>query len=355
MKKSILAIILPIAILVGLTGCSQQVKLETGIVNSSTIKSCAYDITLATTTTGIKSTNIDAAALSVLNSGKVSLNFNGKMLNKEDKTKISSNVKASAAGVSFEAPMYYDGSNTKADFEMIVGVPEILKSMLGDQFANTTNLHFASKDLDSYLKTNSSAEEYKNFQSTMTNMFNGKSSKTSQVSKDMLETFNSYLDKNEKKVETFAKLDDKKSSKNGVYTIKFTKEDIKAIVSNYIGNEKYFANYKAAVKEAQDVSTVGSAEKVKAADLGDAPTLLAKVNKAIDTNKTVNIVSVFTIEDKLITKTNIKLNIVNDNMNNTTEIDSKLSEINKVTSITPPATNAENTLDIMKYITSQIK
>ena len=355
MKKSILAILLPIAMLVGLTGCSKQVKLETGVVNRSTIKSCAYDLTLATTTTGIKSNNLDAGTLSVLNSGKLSLNFNGKMLNKEDRTKVSSNVKASAAGVSFEAPIYFDSSNTKLDFELFVGVPEILKSMLGDQLANTTNLHLASKDLDSYVKTNSSADEYKKFQDTMTNMFDGKNSKNTQVSKDMLETFNAYLEENKEKVETFTKLDDKKASKNGVYTIKFSKEDIKAIVANYLGTEKYFNNYKAAIKEAEEVSTVGSAQKVKSTELDDAATLIAKSNKAIDANKTVNLVSIFTIEDELITKTNIKVNIVNDNMNNTTEIDSKLSEINKVTAVTPPTTNAQNTLDIMEYINSQTK
>lgn len=340
---------------IGLSGCSQQVKLETGIINNATIKSCAYDITLATTTTGIKSNNLDAGTLSVLNSGKLSLNFNGKMLNKEDRTKVSGNVKASAAGISFEAPIYFDSSNNELDFELFVGVPEILKSMLGDQLANTTNLYLASKDLDSYIKTNSSSQEYKNFQDTMKNMFVGKSSKNAQVSKDMLETFNSYLDKNEKKVKTFEKLGDEKASKNGVYTIKFSKEDIKAIAASYIGNEKYFNNYKAAVKEAEDVSKVSSAGKVKATDLGDAATLISKFNKLIDENKTVNLVSIFTIEDKLITKTNVKLNIVNDNMNNTTEIDSKLSEINKVTSITAPDSNAENTLDIMEFINSQAK
>lgn len=353
MKKSILAILLPITMLVGLTGCSKQIKLQTGIINSSTIKSSAYDITLATTTTGIKSNNLDAGALGVLNSGKVSLNFNGKMLNKEDRTKVSSNIKVSAAGVSFETPVYFDTSNSKLDFQLVVGVPEMLKSMMDEQLANKTSVHLASKDLDSFIKAKGTAQKYKGFQDSMKNIFDTKSSKNTQVSKDMMETFNTYLEKNKEKVEKFSKLDDKKTSKNGVYTIKFTKEDIKAIVSNYIGNEKYFNNYKAAVKEAENVSTMASGEKIKSTDMGDSATIIKEFNKAIDANKTVNLESIFTIEDELITKTNMKLNIVNDDMNNTTEVDSKLSEINKVASITPPATNAENTLDIMEYVNSQ--
>ena len=355
MKKSILTFFLPITILVGLTGCSQQVKLETGVMNSSTINSCAYDITVSTNTTGSKNSASDAGALSMLSSGKVSLNFNGKMLKAKDRSKISSNVKVSAAGVSFEAPIYIDSSSSKFDFDLVVGVPEILKSMLGDQLANITNLHLASKDLDSYIKTNSSAEDYKKFQDSMTNVMDGKSSKNTQVSKDMLATFNSYLDKNKKKVETFAKLGDESTSKNGVYTIKFTKEDIKAIISNYLGNEEYFNNYKAAITEAEKVSLAGSGGKVKATNLDDAKTIISKCNKAIDATKAIDIVSIFTIEDKLITKTNIKLNVVNEEENMAIEINSKLSDINKVTSIAAPDTNAQNTLDIMKFINLQAK
>ena len=350
MKKSILTIILSITVVVGLTGCSQQVKLKTGIVNSSTIKSCAYDITVAVDATGNKNNTLDAGVPSILSAGKASLNFNGKILKAKDSSKISSNVKVSSAGVSFETPVYIDSSNSKLDFNMFIGVPEILKNMVGNQLANTTNLRLNSKDLDSYVKSKSSAEEYQKFQDSMKNVIDGKSSKNTQVSKDMLSTFDSYLDKNKKKVETFEKLGDESASKNGVYTIKFSKEDIKAIISNYLGNEKYFSNYKEAIKEAEEVSFAGSKEKMKSQNLDDATTIIAKYNKAIDATEKMDIVSKFTIEDKFITKTNINFAIVNEDGKTAIEIDSKLSDINKVESIVAPNINDENTLDIMKFI-----
>jgi hypothetical protein len=349
MKKSLIIVFLSITVLVGLTACNQQVKLSTGIINSATVKSCAYDITVSADTTEAANATSDSAS-SMLNMGKVSLNFNGKMLQTEDRSKISSNVKVSSAGVSFETPVYLDSSTKKLDFNMFIGIPDILKSMLGAEMANKSNVQLASKDLESYVKSNATAEEYKKFQESMTNIFDVKSNKNAQVSKDMLTTFNSYLSKHKKEVQTFAKLGDKSASKNGVYTIKFSKEDIKAIISEYLSNEEYFTNYKAAMKEVEDASSVGSGEKVEPLVLDDAATIIADANKAIDTIKTLDIISTITIEDKLITKTNFKFAVATADGNMAIEVDSKLSEINKVTAIDAPVTNAENTINIMEFI-----
>ncbi|MCJ7690577.1 MAG: hypothetical protein MUO60_14850, partial [Clostridiaceae bacterium] len=277
MKKSIFAIFVSVTLLVGLTGCSRQVELKTGVANSETIKSCAYDITLSAKVTGDMNSISEPGDLSsILNAGKVSLNFNGKMLTGKERSKISSNVKVSSAGVSFEAPMYIDSSNSKLDFDMIIGLPEILKSMMGAQLANTTYLRLASKDLESYMKSSSSAEDYQKFQDSMTKAMDTKDNKNTQVSKDILNTINSYLDKNEKKVQTFEKLGNESTSKNGVYTIKLSKDDIKAIISNYLSDEKYFSNLKEVIKEAE------GATEAKSENPDDAKTLIKESNKAID-------------------------------------------------------------------------
>ncbi|MGH4118367.1 hypothetical protein [Clostridium sp.] len=348
MKKSILTFFLSLTLLASITGCSRQVELKTGVVNSSTIKSCAYDITLSAEVTGdMNSVSEPGDLSSILSAGKVSLNFNGKMLTDKERSKMSSNVKVSSAGVSFEAPMYIDSSSSKLDFDMIIGLPEILKSMMGDQLANTSYLRLASKDLESYMKSISSPEDYKKFQDSMTKAMDTKNNKNTQVSKDILDTINSYLDKNEKKVQTFEKLGDKSTSKNGVYTIKFSKDDIKAIISNYLSNEKYFSNLKEVIKEAQGATETGSV------NLEDATKLIEESNKAIDAAQVLDIVSTFTIEDKLITKTNVKFDVTVEGSNVKVEIDSKLSEINKITSLAPPETTKENTLNIMEFIQQQ--
>ena len=332
MKKSILIVFLSLTLLASFTGCSRQVELKTGVANSATIKSCAYDITLSAEVSGDMNSSLEPGDLSsILSAGKVSLNFNGKMLIDEERSKISSIVKASSAGVSFEVPMYIDSSNSKLEFDMIIGLPEILKSMMGDQLANTSYLRLASKDLESYMKSNSSADEYQKFQDSMTKVMDTKDGKNVQVSKDILDTINSYLDVNDKQVQTFEKLGDKSTSKNGVYTIKLSKDDIKAIISNYLSNEKYFSNLKEVIKE-------------------DATKLIEESDKAIDDAQILDIVSTVTIEDKLITKTNLKFDVTIEGSNVKVEIDSKLSEINKITSIVPLETTEENTLNIMEFI-----
>ncbi|MBZ9687055.1 hypothetical protein G9F72_012045 [Clostridium estertheticum] len=363
MKKSFILFGLSMTVLAMFTGCSQQVKLQTGMENSSTIKSCSYDMTVSADATGLKSNSsdtgiaagLDAGVSSMLSAGKVSLNFNGKMLKTDDRSKLSSNVKVSSGGVSFETPIYIDSSNTKLDFDLFVGVPAIFKDVLGAELANISNLHLASKDLESYVKSNSSADENKKFQDSMTKLFDNKGNKNTQVSKDMLLSFNTYLTKNKAKVQTFAKLGDASASKNGIYTIKLSKEDLKAIVSDYFSNETYFTNFKDAAKETEGLYSVGASDTVKPVKVDDAKTIISDYNKALDANKTVDIVATITIAEKLITKTNIKFAVVNTDGNVTFEIDSKLSDINNVTSIVAPDKNSDKTLNIMKLIDPSTK
>jgi hypothetical protein len=352
MKKSILLVVLSLTVLVGVTGCSGQVKLETGMINSSAIKSCSYDMTVSSDTTGLKgvATGLNSDVSSMLSAGKVSLNFNGKILKTKDRSKISSNIKVSSGGLSFETPVYLDGSNTKLDFDLFVGVPDIFKSMLSPNMSNISNLRLTSKDYENYVKSSSSAEEYKKFQDSITKMFDSKSNKTTEVSKNMLLTFNSYLAKNKAKVETFAEIADKSPSKNGIYTIKLSKEDLKNIFSDYFGNEAYFSNFKDAVKENEGLPSARSGDIVKPTSNLDAKTAIANCNTTLDAAKAVDIVAIFTIEDKFITKTNIKFAVVNTDGTVTFEIDNKLSDINKVTSIVAPTNKPDNTLNIMELI-----
>jgi len=354
MKKSNVLIALAMTTILGFTGCSQQVKLETSIGNISDIKSCSYDVTVSAETTGLKNnldTGMDSAVSSILSAGKVSVNFNGKILKTEDRSKISSNIKASSGGLSFETPIYIDSSNKKLDFDLFLGVPDILKSMLGgDTLANISNLYLSSKDLESYVKKSGTDKEYKDFEDSMAKMFDTKSNKNSQVSKDMLLSFNSYINRNKAKVETFTKLDNESASKNGVYTIKLSKEDLKKIVSDYCNNKVYFSNLKDLLKEAEGLSSVTSGDKVKSAADLDAKTIIENFNKTLDATKTIDIITTLTIENNFGTKTNMKVTVANTDGKVAIEVDSKLSDINKVTSIAAPDKNSDKTLDVMKFI-----
>jgi len=359
MKKSILLLALSMTVVAILAGCSKQVKLGTGMANSKAINSCAYDITLSIDGTGIKDNSLDtgatAAMSNMLSSKKVSLNFNGKMLKTADRSKISSNVKVSTGGASFEAPVYIDSSNTKFDFELFVALPDILKNRLGIDLTNITNVYLTSADIESNFKKKISAVEYKKFQDSMTKAFDKKSNKNAKVSEEMLITVNNYLTKNKAKVKTFEKLGDAKTSENGIYTIKLTKEDIKMIISDYFNNEAYFNNYKTYVKEVEGLSSASSGDVAKPVNVDNAKTVIADYNKVLDDVKTMDIVVKFTIENEVTTKTNIKFDIVNSAGNVKIEIDSKLSDINKVTSIVAPDKNSEKTLNIMKLNIPEIQ
>lgn len=358
MKKTYLLFSWFMVILIGLTGCSRQIKLESALANNANIKSYAYDITVGVDSTGRKTvTNSSDPALSpqissVLSSGKVSFNFNGKILETEDRTKFSSAAKVSTGGVSFEIPIYMDSASKKVDFDLFVGLPDMLKGFLGPDFASITNLYLSSKDLDDYMKANSTAEAYKSYEDSITKSFDAKSSKRVQVMKDMGASFNSYLTKNSAKVKTFSKLDKESVSKNGIYTIKLTKDDIKAIAADYYNNETYLNNFKAAIKEVEDLSAsnpTSSGKAMPSTDL-DAKELIDDFNKEMDTIKSIDLALVFTIEDSFVTKTNIKAAITNEEGVGSFTVDSKLSDINKVTSIDAPDKTSDKTMDIIKYI-----
>lgn len=358
MKKSNILLILSITALIAFTGCSKQVQLESSIANNSKIKSCSYDVTVSVDETALKHTKSSSSANSeaskILSVGKVSLNFNGKTLTTADRTKLSNNVKVSAGGISFETPAYFDSSTSKLDFDLFIGLPDMFKSMLGSDLTNITNLYLSSKDLETFMKTNSSAEDYKKFEDAMTKSFNTKNSKNTQVSKDMVLSFNSYITKNKAKVETFTKLDKTSASDNGVYTVKLSKQDIKAIVSDYLGNKTYFTNFKNALKDAQGLSSSTSSDKVKSVAALDSKTMIANCNKEIDNAKTIDIAATFTIENNFLTKTNFKATITSEEGPLSFEINSKISDINKITSITAPDKNSDKTLDIMKLINKNI-
>ena len=356
MKKSNLLLVLSMTALIAFTGCSKQVQLESGLAKNADIKSCAYDVTVTVDATGLKNTDsaTNSEISSVLTAGKVSLNFNGKTLKTDARTKLSSNIKVSAGGISFETPAYVDTSNSKLDFDLFIGLPDMFKSMLGSDLTNISNLYLSSKDLDTFMKTNNSEEDYKKFEDTMTKALNTKNSKSSQVSKDMALSFNSYLTKNKAKVETFTKLGKASASKNGVYTVKLSKADIKAIVSDYFSNKTYFTNFKNAIKDVQGMSSSTSNDKIKELEDLDAKSMISDFNKELDNTKALTIVSTFTIEDNFVTKTNFKSTITSEEGPLSFEINSKLSDINKVTSITAPDKKSDKTLDIMTLINKNI-
>lgn len=329
-----------------LTGCGKQVSIDEGLSNNKNIKSCAY-----TSTISVDASNMNKSETSEIsnytNSGKFTIDLSGDMKNENDKLTLSNKIKYSAGGISVEIPLYLNTSTKKYDFNLFVDIPQSIKKSLGSSLENANTIYLGSDDITKYVKKNASEKDYKAYNDAITKAFDTSSkSSGTQIIKDISNVSNSYITDSRNKVQTFAKLDGKSIGKNGTYTVKLMKKDVKAIAKNYINNATYFSNFKAFAKSL----SVSSSEKLKEIDSATSKKALDEINKDIDELNYCDITEVVTIEDGYVTKSDIKLSAGNDDNSLTVGFVSKISNINKAVTIKMPDKNAKTTLNVIDIL-----
>lgn len=344
-KLSLLSIIMCIMMII-LSGCGQKIKLSTAILNNGKISSCSYEFNVTMNIPNNPKKVGNNPAENFINQGNTSINLKGDLKKEEQSQKVSGNLKLSSEGAAIEAPIFINTYNKGKDFDFFVGVPGVLKKSLGEVFANADSFYLSSKDLDGLMKKNLSQEEYTKYNNTRNSNADNKIGE--QVGNDIISVFNKYKDK--KKLEKFEAIDKKDTSKNGVVTFTLSKDDVKNIVSEYLGNEKYFNNFKALIqnsnslkqiKDSQnDISTLSSKE------------MLERFNKSIDELKNINISFKFTIEDGYVTKTNAIIEIEDNQGKGSIKIDSNISNINGIKEITMPDKNSDKMINVIKILES---
>lgn len=351
MKKRYCAIALTaMSSIMLLSGCSKQINLETALANSQNIKSYAYDLNVSVNHSNPnkdKETKDVSPASALLKDGKLALDFNGQVKDTGDRVKLSSNIKVISPEdvLKDPIPIYIDSAKKGFDFNLFVGVPAPLKTALGDSFKKISTVYVSSKDLSDFIKETQGEDAYKKFQESA-----NKDNSNDQVSKDMLKVFNDYINKNKDKVEKFQKIEKLSASENGTYTITLSKDDLKAIASNYLNNPEYFKNFKDTMNKSSEISSVkdGTSAETDELKADDAKTMIDKVNKSLDEYKEFSVVTTFTIKDKLIYETDVKITTNQDDDVLTIDIDNKISDVNKIDDIKMPDKDATSTLNIMK-------
>ncbi len=347
MKKnlSLLSIIMCIMMII-LSGCSQKIKLSTAILNNGKINSCSYDFNVTMNIPNDPNKIGNNAAANLINTGNASFNLKGDLKKDEQSQKMSGNLKLSSEGAAIEAPIFINTYNKGKDFDFFVGVPGILKKSLGEVFANVDSFYLSSKDLDELMKKTLSQEEYAKYNDAKNSNTDNKTAE--QVGKDMISVFNQYKDK--KKLEKFEAIDKKNTSKNGIVTLTLNKDDVKNIVSEYLGNEKYFSNFKALIQSTNSLEQINDSQN----DISklSSKEMIEKFNKSIDELKNISISFKFTIEEEYVTKTNAVIEIEDNQDKGTIKIDSSISNINGIKEITMPDKNSGKMINVTNLLES---
>lgn len=351
MKKRHIAIALTaMSSVMLLSGCSKQIDLQTAFANSQNIKSYAYDLSVSINHSNPnkdKKVTEGSPASALLKDGKLAIDLNGQVKDTGDRVKLSSNIKINSPEdvLKDPIPVYIDTAKKGFDFNLFVGVPAPLKSALGDTFKKISTVYVSSKDLSDFIKDTQGEDAYKKFQESA-----NKDSSNDQVSKDMLKVFNDYVTKNKDKIEKFQKIDKLSASENGIYTITLSKDDLKAIASNYLNNADYYKNLQDAMNKSSEISSVkdGTADETDKLKSEDAKTMLDNINKSLDEYKEFSVVSTFTIKDKVISETDVKVSTNKDDDVLTVDLDNKISDVNKIDDIKMPDKDATSTLNIIK-------
>ncbi|GLC30306.1 hypothetical protein [Clostridium omnivorum] len=344
-KLSLLSIIMCIMMII-LSGCGQKIKLSTAILNNGKISSCSYEFNVTMNIPNNPKKVGNNPAENFINQGNTSINLKGDLKKEEQSQKVSGNLKLSSEGAAIEAPIFINTYNKGKDFDFFVGVPGVLKKSLGEVFANADSFYLSSKDLDGLMKKNLSQEEYTKYNNTRNSNADNKIGE--QVGNDIISVFNKYKDK--KKLEKFEAIDKKDTSKNGVVTFTLSKDDVKNIVSEYLGNEKYFNNFKALIQNSNSLKQIKDSQN----DISklSSKEMLERFNKSIDELKNINISFKFTIEDGYVTKTNAIIEIEDNQGKGSIKIDSNISNINGIKEITMPDKNSDKMINVIKILES---
>lgn len=341
MKKRYCAITLTtMGTLLLFTGCGSKVDLASAFANTQNIKSYSYDLKVSVTDTNSNKTTTKAQTTPVLKDGKVTIDFNGKVKDTGDRVKLSSAVKVISSQNTLKEPItfYLDSAKKGFDFNIFANLSDEVKSVLGDTFKNISTVYLSSTDLAQFIKDTAGEEEYKKFINS-----SNKNTTNNQVSKDMIKVFSDYVSKNNHKIVKFQAIDSLSTSSNGIYTVTLTKDDLKAIASNYFNNEEYFKNFKAYMDKSAGISNKTNSSE-------NAKTILDSFNKSIDKYDSFAVVSKFTIKDKIISETDVQITTIKADDVITVDVDSKISDINKVDNINLPDKNAKTTLNLINLL-----
>ncbi|MFL0245671.1 lipoprotein [Candidatus Clostridium stratigraminis] len=344
-KLSLLSIIM-CTLMIILSGCGQKIKLSTAILNNGKINSYSYDFNVTMNIPNDPKKIGNSTSENFINTENASFNLKGDLKKDEESQKINGNVKISSEGAAIEAPIFINIYNKGKDFDFFVGIPGILKKSLGEVLANADSFYLSSKDLDELMKKTLSQEDYTKYNDTRNNNADNKIGE--QVGIDIISVFNQYKDK--KKLEKFEAIDKKDTSKNGIVTLTLNKDDVKNIVSEYLGNEKYFNNFKALIQSSNSFNEIKDSQN----DISklSSKEMIEKFNKSIDELKNMSISFKFTIEEEYVTKTNTIIEIEDTQGKGTININSSISNINGVKEITIPDKNADKMINVINLLES---
>ncbi len=330
--KKLIVLALTMGAILTLTGCSSNVKLPTALENSAKMNSYSYDISLEASSESLDTVGEEYG---MSPDASVKLGLVGKMNKADGRVKNYSEVSISYGGLSIETPVYVDASEKEFDFDLFVGIPGIVKDYVAE---GKTDAYLSAADLKDFLKSSMTEEEYQKFDASIKDAY-GEDAASKAVSNEMLKCFFAYIEKNSKTVEKFEKLDGLKASANGVYTITLSKDDVKALVADYLNNPDYYKHLKEVM------------EKADTEDIPTAEDMITSFNESMEEIKDLSIVTTFTIKDKFITETNLGIQATDKNDAKTSmSFLMKLSDINKDNDIAMPDKNADSTFNLIDFL-----
>lgn len=339
MKKTLGIFLAAACILTTFSGCGHQVTLRDAFANNAKITSCSFDVSVSGDAGKLAQKSAGSLPSSL---GSLSLDFNGKMQSGDSRVAMSGNCKYAAGGTTVTLPFWFDSSRQKYDFNVFLGIPDVLKSSTGGYFNNYKYIYLSSGTIDSYMKQTASAQDYEKYKSALSGA-TSKNSPAKAVSRDVENAFSDFIAKDKTGVQaaTFKAIDNKPTDSNGIYTVKITKSSVKAFVGDYLGNAAYYQNFSAYIKSLGDDY---------AKNLKNEKDEIADVDKAIDSGMGDASTIAFTITDGYVTNISADLQLKNASETSTLKITIALTDINKSVTITAPSKTDPATLDASKLL-----
>lgn len=340
MKKALGLLLAAACIMTTFAGCSQNVTLKSALENSSKITSCSYNISF----TGDVGQLAGKVAGKTAGSSSMTINMNGKAMTENGRTKAEATVKADVGGSSTSVPVWIDSAQKAYDFNLYAGIPDVLKTSMYGMLDNYKYLYLSSSTLDSYLKKYSSSADYAKYKSAVSNI--GQNSPAIIFVNDLKQELNDFItkDKTGVKAVTFKEIQNKPKSSNGVYTIKVTRESMKAFVGDYFGNATYYKHFCDYIKTINQDSATKSAKDE-----------IAEMNKNIDAGLSDTSTLEFTITDNYVTNIAVNMSYKDSTSGSGSaalKLTVSLSDINKVSKIDFPSKSDKETLDVEKLLES---
>ncbi|SHI06579.1 hypothetical protein SAMN02745823_02191 [Sporobacter termitidis DSM 10068] len=317
-----------------LAGCGKPIALETAYENNAAITSYSYFVDF----------NVKLSNAGEVEDTAVQFNMNGKLSSAADRIKTRADVSAVVDGEPMKFPVYLDTSAKEFDFDIFVGIPDVIR----DSFAGKTDFYLSSAQLETLMQLALTPEEYKDFENTL-QTYSELGTRSSGLSAAIESSVQSYLTNNSGKIQKFESLEGKKVSENGTYSFTLSKEDLKAILTEFFSNED---NYQLVKDEyGAFIARLGQEAFDEFEEMPDAETLIKEISEAMDALKALDLNAEFTIEDSYITGLSLSFTGIDDTGE---QIDLAftllLSDINKSVNITVPDKNADTNLDIVALL-----